>query len=183
MQHRLNRLGAGLALAVAAASSGCAIFPSGGEQQPAPQAVAPEVIRYKLPNSSFPISLGVEIPAGKNLVFLSGMTPPVIDPKAPKDSRAAYGDTRTQTLGVLKTIEGALRTMGLGMKDVVKMQVFLVGDPAKGGKMDFAGMMEGYTQFFGTPDQPNLPSRAAMQVAALANPGFMVEIEVAAVRP
>jgi len=59
----------------------------------------------------------------------------------------------------------------------------MAGDPAKGGKMDFAGMMEGYTQFFGTADQPNLPSRSAMQVAALANPGFLVEIEVAAVRP
>ncbi len=181
---RLRRPGAVLALAAAAASSGCAhLFSADSDRKPAAEAVTPEVIRYKLPNSSFPISLGVEIPAGKNLVFLSGMTPPLVDPKAPKDSRAAYGDTRTQTLGVLKTIEGALRTMGLGMKDVVKMQVFLVGDPAKGGKMDFAGMMEGYTQFFGTPEQPNLPSRAAMQVVALANPGFMVEIEVAAVRP
>lgn len=180
---RIRPLTAAVALLAAAASSGCAWFsaPDKGGKAAAEPSV-PEVIRYKLPNSSFPISLGVEIPAGKNLVFLSGMTPPLIDAKAPKDSKAAYGDTKTQTLGVLKTIEGALRTMGLSMKDVVKMQVFLVGDPAKGGKMDFAGMMEGYTQFFGTPDQPNLPSRSAMQVVALANPGFMVEIEVAAVR-
>jgi enamine deaminase RidA (YjgF/YER057c/UK114 family) len=49
--------------------------------------------------------------------------------------------------------------------------------------MDFAGMMEGYSQFFGTKEQPHLPSRSAMQVVALANPGFLVEIEVAAVRP
>jgi enamine deaminase RidA (YjgF/YER057c/UK114 family) len=49
--------------------------------------------------------------------------------------------------------------------------------------MDFAGFMQGYTQFFGTPAQPNLPVRSAMQVAALANPGFLVEIEVTAVRP
>jgi enamine deaminase RidA (YjgF/YER057c/UK114 family) len=69
------------------------------------------------------------------------------------------------------------------MGDVVKMQVFLVGDPAKGGKMDFAGFMDGYTQYFGTEAQPNLPSRSVMQVAALAAPGFLVEIEVTAVRP
>ena len=69
------------------------------------------------------------------------------------------------------------------MGDVVKMQVFLVGDPAKGGKMDFAGFMEGYTEHFGTAEQPNLPSRSVMQVAGLANPGFLVEIEVTAVRP
>ena len=43
--------------------------------------------------------------------------------------------------------------------------------------------MQGYTQFFGTPAQPNLPVRSAMQVAALAGPGFLVEIEVTAVRP
>jgi enamine deaminase RidA (YjgF/YER057c/UK114 family) len=61
--------------------------------------------------------------------------------------------------------------------------VFLVGDPAKGGKMDFAGFMAGYTQFFGTPAQPNLPSRSAVQVAGLASPNFLVEIEVTAVRP
>ena len=38
------------------------------------------------------------------------------------------------------------------------MDVFIVGDPAKGGNMDFAGFMEGYRQFFGTPEQPNLPA-------------------------
>ena len=69
------------------------------------------------------------------------------------------------------------------MGDVVKMQAFLVGDPGKGGKMDFEGFMQGYTQFFGTPIQPNLPVRSALQVMALANPGYLVEIEVTAVRP
>ncbi|TCV94046.1 enamine deaminase RidA (YjgF/YER057c/UK114 family) [Luteibacter rhizovicinus] len=142
-----------------------------------------DVVRHKIPNSTFPISAAVEIPAGKTLVFLSGVVPPVADASAAKDSLAAYGDTKTQTVGVLTSIEKQLKGMGLGMGDVVKMQVFLAGDPAKGGKMDFAGFMAGYTQFFGTPAQPNLPSRSAMQVAALANPAFLVEIEVTAVRP
>jgi enamine deaminase RidA (YjgF/YER057c/UK114 family) len=48
--------------------------------------------------------------------------------------------------------------------------------------MDFAGMMVGYKQFFGTPDQPNKPSRSAVQVAALAAPGALVEIEVIAAK-
>ena len=73
--------------------------------------------------------------------------------------------------------------MGLTMGDVVKMQVYLVGDPAKAGRMDFAGFMKGYVQFFGTEAQPRLPARSTMQVAGLANPGFLVEIEVTAVRP
>ncbi|MEZ2419828.1 RidA family protein [Luteibacter sp. RCC_6_2] len=146
-------------------------------------ALAADVVRHKIPNSTFPISAAVEIPAGKTLVFLSGVVPPVADANVPKDSPQAYGDTKTQTVGVLTSIEKQLKGMGLSMGDVVKMQVFLVGDPAKGGKMDFAGFMAGYTQFFGTAAQPNLPSRSAMQVAALASPNFLVEIEVTAVRP
>lgn len=146
-------------------------------------AFAADVVRHKIPNSNFPISAAVEVPTGKTLVFLSGVVPPVADAAAAKDSPQAYGDTRTQTVGVLTSIDKQLKGMGLSMGDVVKMQVFLVGDPAKGGKMDFAGFMAGYTQFFGTAAQPNLPSRSAMQVAALASPNFLVEIEVTAVRP
>jgi len=147
-------------------------------------ATAQEVVRHKLPNGNpFPISAAVEVPPGKTLVFLSGTVPPVADPKAAKDSIAAYGDTKTQTIGALNAIKGELESLHLTLGDVIKMQVFMAGDPANGGKMDFAGFMQGYTQFFGTPAQPNLPVRSAMQVAALANPGFLVEIEVTAVRP
>jgi enamine deaminase RidA (YjgF/YER057c/UK114 family) len=146
-------------------------------------AKADDVVRHKLPSSNFPIALAVEVPAGKTVVYVSGTVPPVIDDKAPPSSVAAYGDTQAQTVGVLKAIEGNLKRLGLGMGDVVKMQVFLVGDPGNGGKLDFAGFMLGYTQFFGTPQQPNLPARSAMQVAALINAGWLVEIEVTAVRP
>jgi enamine deaminase RidA (YjgF/YER057c/UK114 family) len=146
-------------------------------------AQAQDVIRYKLPNSNFPISAAVEVPAGKSVVFLSGMVPPVIDAKAAKDSAAAYGDTKTQTIGVLTAIQKQLQGMHMDMGDIVKMHVFLVGDEAHGGHMDFAGFMAGYTQFFGTKQQPKLPARSAVQVAGLANPGFRVEIEVTAVRP
>ena len=51
------------------------------------------------------------------------------------------------------------------------MTVYLVGDPAKGGRMDFAGFMVAYTQFFGTKEQPNLPARSTVQVAGLVAPG------------
>ena len=67
------------------------------------------------------------------------------------------------------------------MGDVVKMQVFLVAP--KDAPADFAGFMEGYTQFFGTAEQPNLPARSAMIVNQLVNPNWLVEIEVTAVRP
>ena len=144
---------------------------------------ADDIVRHKIPNSSFPISLAVEVPAGKTTVYLSGVVPSVADEKADKNSVAAYGDTTAQTVSVFKSINTTLESLHLKMSDVIKMQVFLVGDPAKGGKMDFAGFLAGYTQFFGTAAQPNLPSRSVVQVAGLANPGFLVEIEVVAIRP
>jgi len=78
----------------------------------------------------------------------------------------------------LANIKKSLASEGLDFGDVVKMLVFIVGDPAKGGKMDFKGFMEAYTQYFGTPEQPNLPARSAIQVAGLATPGALIEIEV-----
>ncbi|WP_368566100.1 RidA family protein [Pseudoxanthomonas sp. UTMC 1351] len=145
-------------------------------------AEAAGVIRHKIPGSDFPISAAVEVPAGMTTVYLSGAVPR-LDADAPKDSADAYGDTEAQTVNVLSSIKKQLESMGLGLDDVIKMQVFLVGDPALDGKMDFAGFMKGYRQFFGTAEQPNLPSRSAFQIAGLANPAYLVEIEVVAVRP
>ena len=167
-----------LAAAAAAISTlaGCASTASGDSRSQA-------VVRHGIPGSNFPISNAVEIPPGATTVYLSGQVPPVVDASKPANDPAAYGgDTRAQTIGVLTTIDKQLKAMGLTMKDVVKMQVFLVADPAKGNKMDFGGFMQGYTQFFGTAEQPNLPSRSAFQIAALANPAWYVEIEVTAVR-
>lgn len=144
---------------------------------------AGEVIRHKLPgNSTFPIALAVEIPATATVVNLSGAVPSAVDANAPKDSLQAYGNTQAQSESVFKSIETSLKSLDLSMSDVIKMQVFLVGDPAQGGKMDFGGFMKAYTQHFGTTAQPNLPTRSVVQVAGLANPGFLVEIEVTAVR-
>ena len=146
-------------------------------------AAAQEVIRHRTPGSNFPIAAAVEVPAGKTTVYVSGMVPRVTNEQAPRNSIASFGDTRAQTMSVLQAIEQALQRTDLALKDVVKMQVFLVADPGKENRMDFAGFMEGYTQFFGTAQQPNLPSRSVMAVAGLVNPGWLVEIEVTAVRP
>ncbi|WP_020654648.1 RidA family protein [Massilia niastensis] len=142
---------------------------------------AQDIVRHKIPNSDFPIALAVSVPPSATIHFISGQVPPVVNKGADPNSLAAFGDTKAQTLGVLGRIKEILAGMGLGMGDVVKMQVFLVGDPAKSGRADVGGFMEGYTQFFGGP-QPNLPARAVMQVAALSNPGWLVEIEVVAAK-
>jgi enamine deaminase RidA (YjgF/YER057c/UK114 family) len=138
-----------------------------------------EIVRYPIPNSTFPIAQAVQVPGGATTYYISGQVPPVVSKEAEPNSPQAYGDTRTQTVGVLNKIKGILEGLGLGMADVVKMQVFLVHDAR--APMDFKAFMEVYTQFFGG-SQPNLPARSVVGVAALANPGFLVEIEVIAVK-
>lgn len=146
--------------------------------------VLAEVERYPLPNNStFPISQAVEVKAGTTLVFHSGTVPGAANSKAERFSREFWGDTKTQAISVFNRIEGSLKEKGLGMGDVIQMTVFLVGVPENSGRMDFSGFMEAYTQYFGTKEQPNLPARSAVQVADLAAPGMLVEIEVVLARP
>jgi len=121
-----------------------------------------------------PISTSVSMPPGSRLVYVSGTVPDVVDPAAPDGSVARFGDTQTQTRSVLRKVEKALAEQGLGLGDVVMMRVFLVAPP--GQRMDFAGMMAAYREFFGTKTQPNKPARSTMQVAGL------VEIEVTAAK-
>ena len=127
-----------------------------------------------------PISTSVSVPAGSRLVYVSGTVPDVVDANAPEGSTARYGDTETQSRSVLRKVEAALAAQGLGLGDVVMMRVFLVA-PA-GQRMDFAGMMKAYRDYFGTPKQPNKPARSTMQVGALVDPGWLVEIEVTAAK-
>jgi enamine deaminase RidA (YjgF/YER057c/UK114 family) len=120
--------------------------------------------------------------AGDTLYVSGQLASPITPADAAKGTAAVYGDTKAQALSSLTKIETILKEQGLSMSDVVMMHVFLAGDPANGGKLDFAGLQASYTQFFGTKDQPNKPARSAMQVAALATPWALVEIEVIAVK-
>jgi enamine deaminase RidA (YjgF/YER057c/UK114 family) len=138
-----------------------------------------EIVRYPIPNSTFPIAQAVKVTGDSVITYLSGQVPPVINKDADPQSPQAYGDVKTQTVGVLSRIKSILEGQGLGMGDVIKMQVFLVHDAR--APMDFKAFMEGYTQFFGGA-QPNLPARSVVGIASLANPGFLVEIEVVAAK-
>lgn len=124
------------------------------------------------------ISSSATVPPGTTLYFISGTTPSPPDPAKPED----LGDTRAQTLSVLTKIKTQLETLGLGMGDVVKMTVFLVGVPENGGRMDSAAMNEVFKTFFGTAEQPNRPTRSTIQVAALGRPTMYVEIEAIAAK-
>jgi enamine deaminase RidA (YjgF/YER057c/UK114 family) len=139
-------------------------------------AAAQDISRtYTGPNAA--IASVTRVPAGMELILLSGQVP---DPAEPGGS--TFGDTEAQTDSVIRKIERLLQAQGAGLGDVVSMTVYLVGDPAKGGRMDFDGMMRAYRRAFGTAGQPNRPSRSTVQVAGLVNPAYLVEIEVTAAR-
>lgn len=144
-------------------------------------AQAQEVKRFRDPGSTFPISTAVEVPAGASMVYVSGLGAPPLDPTSKAHTLAAYGDMATQTENALKQIQYQLNKLGLSMGDIVKMHIFMVPDKTT-HKLDFAGMMKGYTKFFGTKEQPNLPARSAFGIDQLGNPGWLVEIEVTAAR-
>ncbi|HST36617.1 MAG TPA: RidA family protein [Allosphingosinicella sp.] len=143
-------------------------------------ATAQELRRLGPPEA--PISASVELPQYSRLVYVSGTVPDPADAGAPAGSPARYGDTATQTRSVLRKIEAQLGQHGLGLRDVVMMRVFLVAPPGQ-ARMDFAGMMGAYREFFGTEAQPMRPARSTMQVAGLVDPGWLVEIEVTAATP
>ncbi len=129
----------------------------------------------------FPISSTVSIPPGARLVYVSGTVPDAVKPDAPRGSVDRFGDTETQTKSVIGKIAKLLEAEGLGLGDVVMMRVFLVAPPGAEA-MDFAGMMRGYSAYFGTSAQPMKPARSTMEVAGLVDPGWLVEIEVTAAR-
>lgn len=140
-------------------------------------ASAQNIKRIPLPASQNPTNADLPISgavwAGDTL-YVSGW----LDP-----DRKTHTDTASQTAGILKDIQTFLESQNLTLGDVVMMHVYLGGDPANGGKMDYRGMMVGYRQFFGTKDQPNKPARTTVQVILPAgDSGGLVEIDLIAVR-
>lgn len=129
---------------------------------------------------------GVTVPAGATTLYLSGQLAARIDPTrkiAPADLTIAdFGDTKTQTISVFTRIKAILAARGFAMRDIIKLTVFVAGDPKLGGRMDFAGMNDAFKMFFGTAENPNTVARSTVQVAALAGPAFLVEIEATAAK-
>jgi len=127
---------------------------------------------------------GADVKAGTDLFYLSGQLASPIDPAktfADVKSIEDLGDTKTQTASALKRIKEILAARGYAMSDVIKLTLFVVADP-KLGKMDFAGVNEGFKQFFKTAENPVTVARSTFQVSALAGPYFLIEIEAIAAK-
>lgn len=116
------------------------------------------------------------VPAGYDLVFVSGATPGAQGQPRPVGTEA-------QTIDVLNKIKKLLADQDMTMGDVVVMRVFLGVDPDKGGHADRAGMNAAFKTFFGTADQPNRPARTTVAITD-NQPGNFVEIDaIAAKKP
>jgi enamine deaminase RidA (YjgF/YER057c/UK114 family) len=151
-------------------------------QTPKTAAVPPDTIQfYGAPQS--PISGGVSVPANRALLFTSGTPPPVADKTAAAGTRARYGDTKTQSEGVLKLLQEQLAAKGLTLKDVIYLRVYVVPDPQKGNKPDFEGWFAAYGEYFNTAQNPTKTARSTISVPALVNPDWLVEIEAVAAYP
>ena len=152
--------------------AGCAIAP----------ASAADIQRY---GSTPPgrILIGVEVPPGASTFYVSGQLASPLDPAkvSSPPTIAEFGDAKTQTISALTKIRNILSAHGYAMSDIIKMTLFIAPDP-KLGKMDFDGVNAGFAMFFNTTQNPNTVARSAFQVAALAGPQFLVEIEVTAAK-
>ncbi|MBD8699591.1 RidA family protein [Sphingomonas sp. CFBP 13714] len=167
VSRRLTRAGLGLATAAMLATPATA-----------------QIVRHANPGPGPSLILqSVTIPAGAETLVLSGQLAAPIDPSKPVTGVESFGDTKTQTVSVFTKIKAILAEHGYTMADVYKLTVFVTADPKRGdGKMDFAGMNDGFKQFFGSADNPNTVARSTVQVAALAGPNYLVEIEATAAR-
>ena len=83
---------------------------------------------------------------------------------------------RARKVSPLEVMQAVLERHGYGMADMVKMNIFLVADPAL-GKADYAGVNAGFKEFFQTTANPNTVARTALEIKALQSPDLYVEIE------
>ena len=87
-------------------------------------------------------------------------------------------DMKLQTVNTFSRFKQTLEEQGW-MSDIVQVRAFAVaGDDG----LDFAGFNEGYSEFFGTEDNPNKPMRSFVEIKDLVVEGWLVEIEIRAVQ-
>lgn len=164
-------------LPLAAALSACAALLA------SPALGAGEVERIRR-NPDALILDAARVNAGADVIYVSGQLASPLDPAKSMmevTSLEEMGDTRTQTVSVLGKIKAILEGQGFSMGDVVKLTLFVAADP-RTGRMDFAGVNEGFRAFFGTAENPETVARSTFQVAALVGPHFLIEIEAIAAR-
>jgi enamine deaminase RidA (YjgF/YER057c/UK114 family) len=122
----------------------------------APASVHPPVARY---------SHAFEIPPGARLILCAGQVGMAPDGTVPEGIEA-------QAEQCFRNIAGILAEGGMTLRDVVRLNVFLVR------REDYAPLSAIRDRHIGTPP----PASTLLFVAGLAHPNLLVEIEVTAAR-
>jgi len=140
-----------------------------------------ELKRFDRPDAA--ILRGVEIPHGASFFFSSGLVAPVANDEADPNSRERYGDTYTQSVGILNRIDELLTEANLTMKDLVYLRVYLVPDKELNNEVDWSAWFKAYGEFFDNAENPTKVARTTIAIHSLANPNLLIEIEAVAVYP
>jgi 2-iminobutanoate/2-iminopropanoate deaminase len=111
-------------------------------------------------------SLGAEVPQGARLFYVSGQVG--VDSKG---KLQAGIDKQVET--VWKNIIQVLKSAGMGLSDIVKVNVFLTDSRFIGPYRTIRD------RFF---SEPPYPASTLLVVAGLADPGMLVEVEVVAAK-
>ena len=136
------------------------------------QAQTPSNLRFSNPpGMSKPPSYShvVEVNGPHRTVYLAGQT------GGDADGKVAEG-IRGQTVQVMENIKTALASVGGGFEHVVRLTSYLTNLDADG-----AVFREVRASYF--PNKAALPASTLLQVSRLANPAYLVEVDVIAVLP
>ncbi len=115
----------------------------------------------------------IKIPAGAETLYLSGSG-------ASRKEDGTMGSMEEQTRSTFSNFKTTLEAEGWSMSDIVQVRAFAVA--GEYGLLDFDGFNRAYREFFGSEDNPLKPVRSFVQIAGLVVPGWLVEIEIRAVR-
>jgi enamine deaminase RidA (YjgF/YER057c/UK114 family) len=115
----------------------------------------------------------IKIPANAEQLYVSGAG-------ASAKADGSWGNMEEQTVDIFTKFKATLEQQGWSLGDIIQVRVFAVAN--KDGTLDFDGFNRGYLQFFGTAENPAKPVRSFVQVAALVNPNWLVEVEIRAAR-
>jgi len=115
----------------------------------------------------------IKIPAGAETLYLSGSG-------ASRKEDGSMGTMEEQTRSTFANFKTTLEAEGWSMSDIVQVRAFAVA--GEYGVLDFDGFNRAYREFFGSEDNPLKPVRSFVQIAGLVVPGWLVEIEIRAVR-
>jgi enamine deaminase RidA (YjgF/YER057c/UK114 family) len=156
---------------VAAAVTVAAAAGAAGGAGPAQAQARADVRHFNPPGMSSPPTYShvVEVNGPHRTIYLAGQTGVDANGKV-------AGDFRAQAVRVFENIKTALASVGGGFEHVVKLNSYLTNIEANA-----AQYREVRASYF--PNRSALPASTLLQVPRLANPAYLLEVEVIAVLP